>query len=599
MNLSHLTYTTQARSASALNIILFLALIASILSPFPQAPGPLTPEQLAEYKKVGQVSLSDTRGLGAYLSARVAKKNGDIYQSAKLFERSLDYAPPHLHHKIADQGLIAALEAGKMDLAQKFADQLGQGGQDIFMVDMLELVQHINQDQFMIARSILKGMRGNALADGYIKPLIGAWLTIDRDGKSALKELEKRIEDSDELAGVYYYHLGMMADYIGAVEMARGYYDQAVDRYTHLSTILRAAEFYHRNGDEELAMQILKNQAGQPLAMAKAIQLLENENGLSHWKLTGPGQGVAQTLSDLATILSKERMIRPAMIYARLADHLYPDHAMIDLLIADLVVALDHGSAAINYYSPVTNDLSSPLAPLASLQLAYLYEANGKIDRAEAKFKQLTTVSDHPAAGQALADFYRRQDRFTDALAKYNQLINDIAEAQKADWDIFYGRGVVYERMGNWAAAEDDLKVAIKLNPESALALNYLGYSWADQGVHLDQALDYIKKAVRLRPEDGFIIDSLGWAYYQMGRFEDALPHLEKAASLEPTDPTIIAHLGDVYWKVGRRIEARFQWQRALDFTQDPEEIIGLEKKLAEGVPAPAIIKQQAERAPK
>jgi tetratricopeptide (TPR) repeat protein len=153
--------------------------------------------------------------------------------------------------------------------------------------------------------------------------------------------------------------------------------------------------------------------------------------------------------------------------------------------------------------------------------------------------------------------------------------------------------------MGNWAAAEDDLKVAIKLNPESALALNYLGYSWADQGVHLDQALDYIKKAVRLRPEDGFIIDSLGWAYYQMGRFEDALPHLEKAASLEPTDPTIIAHLGDVYWKVGRRIEARFQWQRALDFTQDPEEIIGLEKKLAEGVPAPAIIKQQAERAPK
>ena len=83
--------------------------------------------------------------------------------------------------------------------------------------------------------------------------------------------------------------------------------------------------------------------------------------------------------------------------------------------------------------------------------------------------------------------------------------------------------------------------------------LNYLGYSWIDQGINLDEGMRMIRRAVEQRPDDGYIVDSLGWAYYRLGNYEEAVKHLERAVELKPDDPTINDHLGDGYWKVGRR----------------------------------------------
>ena len=90
--------------------------------------------------------------------------------------------------------------------------------------------------------------------------------------------------------------------------------------------------------------------------------------------------------------------------------------------------------------------------------------------------------------------------------------------------------------------------------------MNYLGYSWVDMNMNLDEALDMIRKAVDLRPSDGYIVDSLGWAYYRLGRFDEAVRELERAVSLKPDDPVLNDHLGDAYWRAGRKLEATFQW---------------------------------------
>ena len=82
--------------------------------------------------------------------------------------------------------------------------------------------------------------------------------------------------------------------------------------------------------------------------------------------------------------------------------------------------------------------------------------------------------------------------------------------------------------------------------------LNYLGYSWVDQGINLDEGMRMIRRAVEQRPDDGYIVDSLGWAYYRLGNYDEAVKHLERAVELKPEDPTINDHLGDAYWKVGR-----------------------------------------------
>jgi tetratricopeptide (TPR) repeat protein len=87
----------------------------------------------------------------------------------------------------------------------------------------------------------------------------------------------------------------------------------------------------------------------------------------------------------------------------------------------------------------------------------------------------------------------------------------------------------------------------IKLNPKDVQALNFLGYTYAEMGINLEEALGYIKQAVELRPNDGFILDSLGWVYYRLKRYDEAVRYLEEAASLVDDDATIAEHLGDAY----------------------------------------------------
>ena len=114
--------------------------------------------------------------------------------------------------------------------------------------------------------------------------------------------------------------------------------------------------------------------------------------------------------------------------------------------------------------------------------------------------------------------------------------------------------------------------------------LNYLGYSWVDQGVNLDEGMRMIRLAVDQRSDDGYIVDSLGWAYYRLGKYDEAVKHLERAVELKPEDPTINDHLGDAYWRVGRVLEARFQWSHARDLKPEPEELPKIEEKLKSGL---------------
>ena len=96
------------------------------------------------------------------------------------------------------------------------------------------------------------------------------------------------------------------------------------------------------------------------------------------------------------------------------------------------------------------------------------------------------------------------------------------------------------------------MRKAIELNPKNAQALNYLGYTYAEAGNHLDEAERLVKRALAIEPEDGFYVDSLGWVYYRKGEYGKAAEQLEKAVNLTGDDPTITEHLGDAYAKLGR-----------------------------------------------
>jgi Flp pilus assembly protein TadD len=168
----------------------------------------------------------------------------------------------------------------------------------------------------------------------------------------------------------------------------------------------------------------------------------------------------------------------------------------------------------------------------------------------------------------------------------YSQGIDSLPSGNdKANSVYYYYRGICEERSKQWPKAEADMRKALELNPEQPHVLNYLGYSWIDQGANLDEAMKMIKRAVDQRPDDGYIVDSLGWAYYRIGNYEEAVKNLERAIDLKPEDPTINDHLGDAYWRVGRKLEAKFQWAHARDLKPEPEELPKIEAKIKDGLP--------------
>ncbi len=131
--------------------------------------------------------------------------------------------------------------------------------------------------------------------------------------------------------------------------------------------------------------------------------------------------------------------------------------------------------------------------------------------------------------------------------------------------ELLYQYGLFLDSSGDRQRAMSVMQKVIRLQPEHAAALNYVGYTWADRKVHLDKALEYIRRAVKLKPDNGYIRDSLGWVYFRLGRLKEARKELEKANHLSPDDPAILEHLGDVYLALGRSGDALHAYRRALE----------------------------------
>jgi tetratricopeptide (TPR) repeat protein len=129
--------------------------------------------------------------------------------------------------------------------------------------------------------------------------------------------------------------------------------------------------------------------------------------------------------------------------------------------------------------------------------------------------------------------------------------------------------GIVYDQMGERKKSIKQMKKVLALDPAHVNALNYLGYTYADMNIRLDEAEKLIRTALEHKPDDGYITDSLGWVFYQKGDYLKAVTYLERAAELVPDDPIIREHLGDVYLKLDESRKALESYRRAMSL--DPE----------------------------
>ena len=175
-----------------------------------------------------------------------------------------------------------------------------------------------------------------------------------------------------------------------------------------------------------------------------------------------------------------------------------------------------------------------------------------------------------------LATLYRENDQQEKGRATFDLAVELFPDSD----ELLFEYGLFLEQVGDQDGVMEKMQQALQLDPRNPAALNYVGYTWADNGENLEQALKYIEQAVALKPEDGFIMDSLGWVYFRLGDIDRAIKELEKALELVDDDPVIYEHLGDVYLQAGEPGKARANYEKALTFQKDEEKLESVRRKI-------------------
>ena len=522
---------------------------------------------------------------GNYLSALIAGAQRDTRAAAVFFREALRADPRN--PVLLERAFVASLSNGDMPQAFTLAERLVRTDPKNGLAHLALGVRALKQRQFATARTHLaKG--GNTRRGDITAILLTSWAWAgSNDANKAIEAADRLNERSFALFRDF--HAGLIADQLRrpreALQRLRSAYQ--ADRNT-----LRLAEAYarleSRQGRPKEALEILRNfdrALPRHPVILDAIERLEKGQTLAPL-VDNAVEGAGEVLYGLGAAGVRQGDELASIIYLRLALHLSPDHGLAIISLGDLYERIKQGERAIEVYESMP--ASSPLKSNAEMQIGIVLETLERKDEAQKHLMALVARDPNdPDALLALANLQRSRKQFAEAADTYTKAIELSEKAGRADWTTYYFRGVSFERSKRWPLAEMDFKRALEIYPDQPLVLNYLGYSWVDQGVNLDEAFRMLRKAVDLRPEDGYIVDSLGWAYYKLGRYDDAVRELERAIELKPADPVINDHLGDAYWRVGRKLEARFQWNHARDLNPEPEDLPKILRKIEFGLEDP------------
>ena len=507
---------------------------------------------------------------GAYLAGRDAQGRHDLALASLYLLRALNSDPENV--ELLQRATISLALEGRLDEAEATAARLGTYDEESTVPALLLAERRAKHGDWPGVEEAVEHLPPRGL-NTYLAPLVKAWAKAganDTDG--ALEELVA-LDPKVGLGVLRDFNVGLVDDLAGRTEAAEAAYRAtlAAPAGRTLRTTEIIGDFLIRTGRAEEARQL-------------AAELHLDHPDLPLVDLDGPrpvanaAEGLAEAFFGAAGTMRNGNAPDLALLFSQFALDLKPDFPLARLMTGDVLSGMGQFRASNEAYNHLL--ASSRRYPSAQLRMSHNDEDLGDIDQAVRRLDSLIDRKMDPAdALLALGDLYRRQRRWQDAVKAYDRAL-PLLQGTPGEWPLFYARGVALERANQWPRAEADLLHALDLQPNEPQVLNYLGYSWVEQGTNLPRATQMIERAVLLRPSDGYIVDSLGWAFYRGGQYGRAVEMLQRAVTLVPGDAAINDHLGDALWRAGRQEEARFQWQHALLSDPDPELRAQLDAKL-------------------
>ncbi len=526
--------------------------------------------------------------LGSYLAGNHAIATNDRAAAADFLLKALKQDPDNEH--LQRRVMWMLIGAGRAGEAVPLAAKLALRDNETPIAAILWALERARAGDWAGAQQRMAKAPQNNLGK-FLMPLLMGWVEAGAGKTDKALETMKGAGDRSGNAVLRDLHSGMVLELAGRMDDAEKIYAQTVIAMPRmpLRMVEVIAGFFEKRGKIDDAQSLYRDYSAEnPDSYYGEMLVKRGKEGKKAPPVaTNAREGLAEALFHFGSALQQDRSADFALILGRLALYLRADLPVAQVMVANVLEAQQRNEEANQVYQSISP--KSWLTWSSRLRIAANLEAMEKTAEAEAMLRAMgKEMPERTDALTQLGTLMRTKERFADAVAVYDEAVKRVPKVEQRHWTVFYSRGIALERSKQWPRAEADFLRALELQPEQPYVLNYLGYSWVDQGINLDRGMEMIRKAVEQRPTDGFIVDSLGWAHYRLKNYEKAVEHLERAVELRPVDPTINDHLGDAYWKVGRTNEARFQWQRAQGLKPEPDLAAQIVKKLREGLSAAA-----------
>ncbi|MFI5389804.1 MAG: tetratricopeptide repeat protein [Bacteriovoracales bacterium] len=501
-------------------------------------------------------------------------KSGQVEKAKKVLE---DF---YNGHKMPDPnvGLVLAgfyLSNGQKERARKIYEEVGKRmeGPEAYI---LLAKTYADEKNYPKAESILV----NSLKRFKKHPQLSAYLAglylIQKKEQKAMDQLEKILKSNPEYEDAA---LSLAAIYENkgnskrAIKIYKDFLKKVPESYTALSNLVRI--YLAQDNDIETLDYLEKLSSLDPSNLNLKVKLGILYNKMKRYE---DAKGIFKEILEVV-----------------------PDSEKIQYYLATIYLENKEIQLALEHFSkiPETGSLfRDAQIQTANILISQAINEKGEVD--EAASKKFKSFIEDRSSGYPeleldmkilLVNFLENSRNFPEAIKIMRMLEGKKGFGEQHD----YYLASLLEKNKNIEEAQAILEKLIIKNPKNASALNFLGYTYLDQGVKLDEAFSLIQRAIKLRPEDGFIRDSLGWYYFKTGDYNKALKEIKKAWEKEKTDVTITLHLALIYQKLNSISLAEKYFAEALknckqesEKTQVQQAMAGLEEQKQTGKRLPA-----------
>jgi len=534
-------------------------------------------------------NFNEADNISNYFSGILLFNDSKYKESAKLLKKLNGLEKSHINYSV--KYLYSLVNSGNFNEAFNYSRKLEKQNLDSFESHLITGIFFLKNSNLDLAKKyFLKAKNRNSglILNNYVSNSLYNWSSLKssdiNNATLELKKIDKRFENLKQIQEVFLncYYNSPNANYLFNKLTSNKKTD--FSRYNYFQATY-AESLGELDEAKNIAQSALKLYPRNLLLNQYKIDLREAKN-TNVFNCKKENHVIAEILYITANALSSQSIYSLSNFYLKLAKYLNEDFHSFDTLMAENFYKTYNFVDAKKIYKDLSNK-GEAFKWYSTKQLAIILLQEEKKDNAirlvSNTYKNLVNKDIYETFD--FAEFLKNNEKFEDSIIYYTQVINKVKKDHSLYSESTDGRGVAYERIGEWKKAEKDLLESLKADPNQAYVINYLAYTWIEQGIKINESLKMLEKANELRSNDPYIIDSLGWALFKLKRYKESKDYLQMAVRLMPVDPIVNDHYGDVLWKNGNEIQARYYWNYVKNLETTKNDLkINIEKKLIKGL---------------